>query len=401
MKESGTTLRYLTWGTMQLALVSGRLGVDTRSAWGAPLWARDPRDWIFPEAAFLASPLITAGTEAAVEIRISDDEFGGPLRLASVLRAIFPSEERRSAFVADLHLQGLGDRAPFPLDVEPEAFSDQGPTVGDAALDEIRTTANKWRAQLAVQERISAALLAAHALGHPAAQVMSELRTVESLGEFEALKTWCAIAVAFEGNGHEWSLEDVKALAPRLREYGYTEEAALVEAYETALFGESEGADAEGSAGEATSVLGAVLQVLLHFVGQRADDLPLLMLNRRGAHAGRDWSIADELVFVAATFGRIEMPSGLLPEHPLHGRQGEQAGAPYPALWDTMVEEELRAVAPRIASEVPAAIPLTNRANEGTVPVKLEPHAHGTLLPEEQIQGGISGGKAKGSRRQK
>jgi hypothetical protein len=66
-----------------------------------------------------------------------------------------------------------------------------------------------------------------------------------------------------------------------------------------------------------------------------------------------------------------------------------------------MVEEELRAVAPRIASEVPAAIPLTNRANEGTVPVKLEPHAHGTLLPEEQIQGGISGGKAKGSRRQK
>jgi hypothetical protein len=401
MKESGTTLRYLTWGTIQLALVSGRLGVDTRSAWGAPLWARDPRDWIFPEAAFLASPLITAGTEAAVEIRISDQESGGPLRLASIVRAIFPSEERRSAFVADLHLQELGVRAPFPLDVEPEAFSDQGPTVGDAALDEIRTIANKWRAQLAVQERISAALLAAHALGHPAALVMSELRTVESLGEFEALKTWCAIAVAFEGNGHEWSLEDVKALAPRLREYGYTEEAALVEAYETALFGESEGADAEGSAGEATSVLGAVLQVLLHFVGQRADDLPLLMLNRRGAHAGRDWSIADELVFVAATFGRIEMPSGLLPEHPLHGRQGEQAGAPYPALWDTMVEEELRAVAPRIASEVPAAIPVTNRANEGTVPVKLEPHAHGTLFPEEQIQGGISGGKAKGSRRRK
>lgn len=95
------------------------------------------------------------------------------------------------------------------------------------------------------------------------------------------------------------------------------------------------------------------------------------------------------------------MPSGLLPEHPLHGRQGEQAGAPYPALWDTMVEEELRAVAPRIASEVPAAIPVTNRANEATVPVKLEPHAHGTLLPEEQIQGGISGGKTKSSRRRK
>ena len=401
MTQKGTSLRFLTWGTIQVALVSGRLGVDTRSAWGAPLWARDPRDWIFPEAAFLASPLITAGTEAAVEIRISDDEFCGPLRLASVVRAIFPSEERRSAFVADLHLQGIGDRALFPLDVEPDAFSAQGPTVGAAALDEIRTIANKWRAQLAVQERISAALLAAHALGHPVAQVMSELRTVEYLGEFEALKTWCAIAVAFEGNGHEWSLEDVKALAPRLREYGYTEEAALVEAYETALFGESDGADAEGSVGEATSVLGAVLQVLLQFVGQRADDLPLLMLNRRGAHAGRDWSIADELVSVAATFGRIEMPSGLLPEHPLQGRQGEQAGAPYPGLWETMAEEELRAVAANIAPDIPAANLATSGTNEGTVSVTPEPHAYGTLLPEEQIQGGDSGGKAKRSRRQK
>jgi len=398
MNESGATLRFLTWGTIQVALVSGRVGVDTRSAWGAPLWARDPRDWIFPNPACLADPLITTGTEVAVEIRTADDVFGGPLRLASVIRVIFPSDERRSAFVADLQLQGLGDRVPFPLDVKSEIFVAQGTPVSDAAVGDMRPIANKWRAQLAVQERVSAAILAAHALGHPAAQHMSELRTEKYFGDFEVLNTWCGIALAFEGNGQEWSREDVKALAPRLREYGFTGEAALVDSYEPAPFGESEGPDAEGFRDEATSALGAALQILLHYAGHHADDLPMLVLNRRGAHVSEGWSIADELVFVAATFGRLEMPSGLLPEHPLQGKQGGQPIGQYPALWETMVEEELRAVAARIASDAPPAISATNGAKESPVPVKSETHTYGTLLSDEQINGGTSGDTAKTSR---
>jgi hypothetical protein len=382
-------------------LVSSRVGVDARPEWGTPLWAREPRDWIFLEPAFLAGSLITAGTEVAVEISTSDDVFGGPLRLASVVRAIFPSEERRSAFAADLQLQGLGDRVPFPLDVDPKVFSANGTAVDGAALDDIRPIANKWRVQLAVQERISAAILAAHALGHHAAQQMSELRLERYFGDLEVLHTWCAVAIAFEGNGREWSREDVKALAPRLREYGFKEEAALIESYESASFGESEGPDAEGSRDAATSVLGAALQTLLRFAGHSADNLPMLVLNRRGAHVGEGWSIAEELVFVAATFGRLEMPSGLLPEHPLQGKQVGQPGGQYLSLWETMVEEELRAVAARRASDLPMAATATIDADEVPVPVDSGPHTLGTLFPEEQIDGGTSRGKAKTSRRRK
>jgi hypothetical protein len=356
--------------------------------WGSPLEGREPRDWIFDAASQLADPLFGEGMVVAIEIRGVDDVFGGPVPTSSVLRAIFPSDERRSAFIADLTMQGLSDRLHFPVDVDASPFVANGNTGAKSDAKIIAAIANAWREQLGVQERISAAILAAKALGHPDAGRLQGLRVEDGAGELSQFRAWCGIAATFYGSGAEWSINDVRALSPRLRELGMAQEVQALEKYESSDFDEGEHSETHSQQSESTSAIGAVLQVLLGYAGCRSDDLPILILNHRGTIVGDGISTADVFLYVAATFGRLDMPAGLLPGYSLEGQRQTDALS---ELLDDMVREELSAAATTVRKQeedrqTQSRDQRVSATDTGTGPVPTE-----TLFANHQLEEGGSG----------
>lgn len=298
-------LLIVTWSALK-SLDTGRLGFLGSLASGN-LAGEELQYAVYPDTGSLPEVVVQTGSYCWVAVRArtsrtsaphpaSGYEIEAPALAAEIEAAFFVSRSRRDEFRADLIASGFRDgELGFPLLVLPFPPPHARSRVD---MEVFGSEVRQLNAEIAYQERISAAIACAEAVNWWRVNDLPGLRASARIEKYQRLVTWARSSHGVVDAEGRWSRTSVEESLPLLEAANLGEQVA---AYRSHVEGNQWPV-------EENSLIATAMLLLVRAEGGTSGSFVNQVNSMNGIALPLGYSLSDAMIYVAAAFGRHHLP---------------------------------------------------------------------------------------------